>query len=121
MDEMESKLGAILGNPQMMQQIMSMAQAMGAQQPSQEPPPQPQKQESGMENMPAIDLAMVQKISGLARQTGMEPREQALLRALRAYLTGDRIARLEKAMQAAKMAKLITAMMSQRGLLSGGR
>ena len=28
MSEMEEKLGAILSNPQMMQQIMSMAQAM---------------------------------------------------------------------------------------------
>ena len=32
MSEMEDKLGAILNNPQMMQQIMSMAQAMGANQ-----------------------------------------------------------------------------------------
>ena len=31
MDEMNEKLGAILSNPQMMQQIMSMAQAMGQQ------------------------------------------------------------------------------------------
>ena len=35
MSEMEEKLGAILSNPQMMQQIMSMAQAMS-------PPPEPQ-------------------------------------------------------------------------------
>ena len=33
MSEMEEKLGAILSNPQMMQQIMSMAQAMS-------PPPE---------------------------------------------------------------------------------
>ena len=31
MDEMEEKLGSILNNPQMMQQIMSMAQSMGNQ------------------------------------------------------------------------------------------
>ena len=29
MDDMEEKLGSILNNPQMMQQIMSMAQSMG--------------------------------------------------------------------------------------------
>ena len=40
MDDMEEKLGAILGNPQMMQQIMSMAQSMGAQQPQKEEAPQ---------------------------------------------------------------------------------
>ena len=119
MDEMENKLGAILNNPQMMQQIMSMAQAMGAQQ--EQPHPEPPKQEPDGDSFPPIDLAMVQKISGLARQTGIEPRERALLRALGAYLTGERVARLEKAMQAAKMAKIATAVMAQRGFLSGGR
>ena len=34
MDEMEQKLGAILGNPDLMKQIMSMAQSLG-QQPAQ--------------------------------------------------------------------------------------
>ena len=41
MEGMEEKLNAILGNPQMMQQIMSMAQAMGQQsQPKEEPKPE---------------------------------------------------------------------------------
>ena len=121
MDDLENKLGAILNNPQMMQQIMSMAQAMGGQQ-RQEPshPELPKGEETGGE-APVLDLAMVQKLSGLAGKTGIEPREQALLRALGAYLTGERVARLEKAMRAAKMAKLATAVMAQRGLLSGGR
>lgn len=117
MDEMEDKLGAILNNPQMMQQIMSMAQAIGTQQPKQEQP----KQEEPAEHFPKIDLAMVQRFSDLARQSGIDHKEQALLRALGAYLTGDRVARLEKAMRAAKMAKMATSVMAQRGILSGGR
>ena len=36
MDEMEQKLGAILGNPDLMKQIVSMAQSLG-QQPAQQP------------------------------------------------------------------------------------
>ena len=39
MDEMQNKLNAILGNPQMMQQIMSMAQAMDQEQPESPAPP----------------------------------------------------------------------------------
>ena len=39
MDELEDKIGAVLGNPQLMQQIMSMAQALGQSSP--EPPPPP--------------------------------------------------------------------------------
>ena len=117
MDEMEDKLGALLNNPQMMQQIMSMAQAMGSQQA----PPEPPRQEQKQENFPELDLAMVQKLSGLARQSGIDQREQALLRALGAYLTGDRVSRLEKAMRAAKMAKFATGLLSQQGLLRSGR
>lgn len=117
MDDMEEKLGAVLNNPQMMQQIMSMAQALGSTQSRPEPP----KAEPKPELFPEIDLAMVQKLSGLARQSGIDSREQALLRALEAYLTGDRVARLERAMRAAKMAKLATGFLGQQGLLRIGR
>lgn len=115
MDDMEDKIGAILGNPQMMQQIMTMAQSLGSQQPQPEPP----RQEPQPQQMPQLDLALVQKLSGLARQSGIDQREQALLCALQAYLTGDRVARLERAMRAAKMAKLATTMIGQQGLLGG--
>ena len=117
MDDMEEKLGAVLNNPQMMQQIMSMAQALGGAQPKDTPP----KEEPRSETFPEIDLAMVQKLSGLARQSGIDSRERALLHALQAYLTEDRVARLERAMRAAKMAKFATGFLGQQGLLRIGR
>ena len=113
MDEMEDKLGALLNNPQLMQQIMTMAQSMGG--------PQQPEQPARQEPIGGIDLAMVQKLSGLAQKSGIDRREQALLRALEAYLTGDRVSRLEKAMRAAKMAKLATGLLGQQGLLGNGR
>ncbi len=112
MDDMEEKLGAVLNNPQLMQQIMAMAQSLGS-----EKPPEPPKGEQ----MPNIDLQMMQKLTGLARQSGIDKREQALLRALEAYLTADRVRRLERAMRAAKMAKMATGFLSQQGLLSARR
>ena len=46
MDDMESKLGAILGNPDMMSQIMSLAQKLGgAGTATAAPPPPPQQSE----------------------------------------------------------------------------
>ena len=117
MDDMEEKLGAVLNNPQMMQQIMSMAQALGGGQPQPEVP----KAEPKTDSFPEIDLAMVQKLSGLARQSGIDGREKALLHALEAYLTHDRVARLERAMRAAKMAKFATGFLGQQGLLGIGR
>ena len=117
MDDMEEKLGSILNNPQMMQQIMSMAQSMGGQNSNR--PELPPKTEN---MLPEIDLATIQKKSGLAQKSSIDKREQALLRALGAYLSKDRISKLEKAMRAAKMAKLASSALGQRsGVSYAGR
>ena len=108
MGEMEDKIGAILNNPQMMQQIMSMAQTLGAQPADPQPPPA--QTPSGL---PQLDLGMLQKISGIAQQSSIDKREQALLGALGAYLSSDRVAKLEKAMRAAKLAKLASIALGQ--------
>ncbi len=105
MAEMEDKLNAILGNPQMMQQIMSMANAMrsGSEEPDSPPPP------PGPElTMDMPDGAMLQKIAGLAQNAAVDRNQQALLQALRPYLTSERIGKLEKAMRASKIAGLAT-------------
>ena len=99
MDGMEEKLGAILANPQMMQQIMALAQSMGSQSPPLEPPP---KQEGP-------DPAMMQKMMTALQSSGVDAHQRALLSALNPYLTRDRISRLERAMRAAKLAGLATA------------
>ena len=99
MDGLEEKLNAVLSNPQMMQQLMAMAQSFGA---ASTPPPEPQPQPQ----MPNIDLGMLQKFSGIAQNSTIDQNQQTLLHALSPYLTGDRIGRLEKAMRAAKMARL---------------
>ena len=115
MEGMEEKLNAILGNPQMMQQIMSMAQAMGQQEePKPEPPPQ-------QNNNPGLDLAMIQKLSGIARQSSIDKNQQNLLRALGPYLSRERITKLEKAMRAAKIAGIASTALAGSGLslLSG--
>ena len=100
MEGMEEKLGAILGNPDMMKQIMSMAQALGSQPPP-EPPPE-QKSE------PGIDPAILQQAMTLIRGSGVDPHQQSLLRALEPYLSHERIGRLHRAMRAAKLASLAT-------------
>ena len=111
MAEMEDKLNSILSDPNMMQKIMSMAQSLGSEGERAETPP-------SMPALPDIDMATVQRLTGLARQSGIDKREQSLLRALGGYVNKDRIARLEKAMRAAKMAKLATSALGARGLFS---
>ena len=104
---LEEQLNAVLNNPQMMQQIMSMAQNFA---PPAESPPQPAA------NFPSIDPGMLQKLSGLMNQTGgTDKNAQFLLKALRPYISGHRITKLEKAMQAAKMAQLATNLFGNKG------
>lgn len=105
MEDMESKLGAILGNPQMMQQIMSLAQSF---QP--EPEPQP-----AQEAAPEIDFALVQKLTGLIGKTGIDHHQKALLQALGPYLSSQRVSKLEKAMRAAKLANMASVFLGSSG------
>ena len=112
MDEMEQKLGAVLGNPELMQKIMAMAQYLGQPaQPPQEPPQDPE-----------MDFAMLQRLSGLARQSGIDSQQRALLTALKPYLSGERVSKLEKAMRAAKLAKLASSVLGSGAIqLPSGR
>lgn len=106
MDQMEDKLGAILNNPQLMGQIMSMVQSLGnAPPPQQEPPPQP-----------AFDPAMLQQLSSVMVQSGIDNNQQTLLRALNPYLSGRKVEKLERAMRAAKMARMASGFLGQGGL-----
>ena len=112
MENMEDKIGSILNNPQLMQQIMSMAQSLGqSQSPKQEEP-----KEVAPSPIPDIDLSVIQKMSGLAQQSGIDKNQQALLHALSPYLSQDRVSRLERAMRAAKMARYASAFLGAGGL-----
>ena len=122
MSEMEEKLGAILSNPQMMQQIMSLAQAMSASQPQkQEPTPPPQPLQPTVPAIPDIDPNLLRSLSSMTRQGGIDQNQQALLKALSPYLSQSRVNKLERAMRAAKMAGLASAFLNSGGLqmLSG--
>lgn len=107
MEGMEDKLSAILGNPQLMQQIMSMAQSLDQSAP--EPPPPPQQEPSPA--MPDIDPAMIGKFMNLAGKTNIDRNQKALLCALEPYLTQQRLQKLEKAMRAARLAGAASALL----------
>lgn len=111
MDQMEDKIGAILNNPQMMQQIMSMAQTLG-----QNPPPIPDDQKPESPPLPDFDPAMLQKLAGLAGKGSIDRDQQALLTALHPYLSHRKVEKLEKAMRAARIARMASGFLGQGGL-----
>ena len=120
MSEMEDQLGAILGNPKMMADIMALAQSMGQEEPPKgpgtppgppgppSPPPPPPPGEGGM------DMAMVKALTGFARGACIDKDQQALIKALCPFVSREKIQKLEKAMRAAKIAQQAS------GLLESG-
>ena len=104
MENLESGLEAILSNPQMMQQIMSIAQNFQS-----EPAPPPPQTAGG----PELDFATIQRLTSLIGKTGIDPQQKALLQALRPYLSGQRIQKLEKAMRAAKLAGIASSFLGR--------
>lgn len=125
MSEMDEKLQQVLSNPQVMQQIMSMAQSLNSQLPKQENPgmtekesiqpkadPKPSKPQQKTE----MDVSFFQRLSNIATQSGIDREQMALLKALSPYLSKDRVGRLEKAMRAAKLANLASTLLGQNGI-----
>ncbi len=119
MDDFEGKLNSILGNPEMMTQIMTLAQQLGQSSPNSAPPPPPPppQENSG----PPMDMAAIAKLAGAAGNMGVDKNQQALLRALGPYISGERIGRLEKAMRAAKLASFATSFLGSGILSPSGR
>ena len=109
MAEFEDKLNSILSNPQMMQQIMSMAGSFSQQPPS--PPPQKEPPSPGF----SFDPGAMQGMMELLRGTQLDQRQCNLLNALGAYLPQEKINRLQKAMQASRVAKYASSALNQKG------
>ena len=150
MGELEEKLENILGNPQAMAQIMSLAQSLnlggggqgGApQDPPQAPPAPPEQGEAapaqdgdgapqaqtapspppaapgppggGLEGMlgalGGLDMGTLSAAAGLIGQFtgGGDDKRTALLEALRPFVREERYAKLDKAIQIAKLSRLI--------------
>lgn len=117
MSELEERLGTILNNPQMMQQIMAMAQAMNQTSPPEPPKESPPKlPDAPSTQLAELDLGMLQKLSGFARQSGVDKNQRDLLNALSPYLSRGRVAKLEKAMRAAKMAGMASTLLNSGAL-----
>lgn len=123
MDDMEAKMGAILGNPEAMQKIMSLAQSLnladkddGEKAHPESEPTESKQQNSGFQN---LDLSIIQKLSGAIGNGKIDKNEQTLLIALRPYLSQNRLKKLERAMQAAKMAKVASSFLGSAAVNSG--
>ena len=120
MSELDEKLNSILSNPAMMQQIMSLAQALNQQpEPQQAPPPQtppqPQRSEPEPSNDRIMNPNLLNRVAGLMQRGSIDKNQESLLKALRPYLSRQKLEQLERAMHAAKMAGIASEFVNSRG------
>lgn len=116
MEDLENKISEILGDPQAMEGILSLAQSLGLTPPEQtaEAPASPPAAASAdpMAGSMAQLLAMAGSLGG---------RELALLQALRPLLREDRQAKLDRAIQAARISQIAGTAMKTLGNKDHGR
>ena len=60
-----------------------------------------------------IDINMIKKLSSVAGSANIDANQRALLTALRPYIGHHRLSRLERAMQAARMANMLPGLMGR--------
>ena len=124
MGEFEEKMNAILGNKEAMGQIMALAQSLGKPAP---PAPEPEEEpgEPGWERAGGPDpedgagedpLSILGSLDPRMVQMGMrllkeyragDDRNTALLAALRPFLRKERYARLDRAIQIARLSRVL--------------
>lgn len=130
MGELEEKLNTILGDPAAMGQIMALAQSLGKSDPPPSPangdedggepgweragapPDSPAPSEAGGENplaaLSSLDPKLIQMGMRLWQEyQGGDERTTDLLQALRPFLRKERQARLDRAVQLAKLSHVI--------------
>ncbi len=127
MGELEEKLESVLGDPEAMAKIMSLARSLdlggksknappeneSAERSSPSPPspaPAPQRAEGSLlEGLSSLDPKLLSAAAGLFAQyqDGNDDKRVALLNALRPFVREERYAKLDKAIQIAKLSRLI--------------
>ena len=122
MGEFEEKRNSILGDQQAMGQIMALAQSLGKQSPPDQeakdtaPDPAEDAPPDLSQLMGNLDPKMVQLGMRLMREYQQDDGQNtALLQALRPYLREERRGRLDKAVQIAKMSRLLRVALGSLG------
>ena len=118
MEGFEEKLGQLLSNPDAMQQIMSLAQSLGGTQsppPSSPAPPPNTAPPEVLGTNPEQLMRTVMQLTGKAKA---DPRQMALLQAIKPFLTAERAQTIDRAVRVAQISRMAGAALEQLGLPS---
>lgn len=121
MDELERALRAVLDDPAQLQELRALAGSLGLGQPDaaapQEaavppmPPPAPPPAQPVQET-----VSLPEPAAAMLRQAGKaDKKQEALLLALKPFLRKDRQSKIDRALQAARLASLASLALKNRG------
>lgn len=102
MDDLSEVLGSFLSDPEKLSQIASLAEGLGLTQPS-----AAQEDVSPVPSENTMKPAMLSSMLQLAEEAGrQDPRQLALLNALRPFLRPERRKDIDRALKAAQLSRL---------------
>lgn len=118
MSEWEDRINSILGDPEQMARISSLAQSlMGGEAPGDAPSGEGLAGLAGslLGGDGGADSALLGKLGKLMGQAGGDGDKRALLEAMKPYLSEKRRGKLDRAMKLTRMAKLARLAMGEMG------
>ena len=125
MGELDEKLNAILGNPQAMGQIMALAQSLGGQMggvSDQKEEPVSAERSGGDTHLPLEELdprLMQVGMRVLQEYQRGDDKKTALLTALRPFVKEERYEKLDRAIQIARLSRVIRVALEELGKEGG--
>lgn len=126
MDELERALRAVLDDPAQLQELRELAGSMGFSVPQAQPEraPVPDPPESEPKPMQAVfqQQPLPEPAAAMLRQAGkMDKKQEALLLALKPFLRRERQEKIDRALQAARLASLASLALKNRGRSPGAK
>ena len=125
MDELERALRAVLDDPAQLQELRALAGSLGLGQPDaaapQEaavPPMPPPAPPPAQPPKPPVQetVSLPEPAAAMLRQAGKaDKKQEALLLALKPFLRKDRQSKIDRALQAARLASLASLALKHRG------
>ena len=117
MEDMDSRLNALLSDPEAMGRIMALAQQLSGESAASSPPPSPEPPPSSQQDDDGFDPMLLLKFLPLLQELRQDNSSQSMqfLSALRPYLKPERQPKVERAV---KLAHLIC--VGKKFLTEGG-
>ena len=122
MEDLENTIGKILGDPDAMASILSIAQGLGLGSPQDKTPEEASTQNGPAHTQDSRDDSLNRTVASLLAEAGkLNGKHTALLKALRPFLREGRREKIDRAIQAARISHIAGYAIKNLGQTEQGR